>query len=859
MFDKQDEIVKAASEIGDQVYSQPYTNKSYNAGGAASFFSTNHEYHCKNKAVIHRPNHNMANILRTLFFLDEVHKYFKISGNARIKSIINEHLDNKAIERIRFALLFYTSGRRNEVGWYTNQTVYMEYREQASKNFLDYFSREENGKRVLLDKYPFEATGSAEENKKILDSLEKHALCLHKPYDSSTDDFYAEGIRLYMRLSHALDLLRCEDFEYIKNSPIKLINEYSVNKSDVNCQRLMHYAEDIIEASGDKLTTSFEKMTIPGSSKVPSFSSSLKPKPLIKKPIYTGKLGYKRMVHGVNEEEFLKSCDVSEAGVEGTINKLSKVQKPSYVDKDKFSKESLSAPEEIFELIKKGNAALRIFNGNLNSETFFLELSNLTESHIVRPLRDSKLKINRRDTLYLIGEENGKKKIRLIQRKKTSKQEERGKNKITPFSKKQSYSLIPQNGLFHQFKGRFLEKFKKGGYLRVGFVHDIEMMNTKDEKYLFSDDVRTSGVAPYFWLTNKRGSKKVKGLDKRRIKHWKKSLKELKDTVNSTQYIQTKKYSEMLICGSVQSLKAISVNQDNLFTRLSALSVQQALFFNYKVKRPLIILDGKKAPQEYSGRQIKRDIEFLKKKLSSNWLKKIFYQYYYSKEFAVLEYLEENIEHFRHHDQSFNIESIQQATSVRKVGQLNQRLEGKSLKRYKDNFLSFLSKTFSNDFLSSDSKSICITEGNEKAQIFFQEKQENKGVPDVLLSGNCKPCYLENIMQFGIENNLSFRKISLCLGSEFRKEKLDQSDIEKIKNYCLSVEKIQEKNYYYIELENPLTENELKKLQQQFSTVKDFNTEIFQLLVGKVQNFDFKTKSLGFSQTQLSKQRRHTL
>lgn len=65
-FIKNDKLQKAAVFIGDKVYKQPYTDY------RGKLISANFTYTCRDGTIINRPNHNMANVLRSLYYLKPI-------------------------------------------------------------------------------------------------------------------------------------------------------------------------------------------------------------------------------------------------------------------------------------------------------------------------------------------------------------------------------------------------------------------------------------------------------------------------------------------------------------------------------------------------------------------------------------------------------------------------------------------------------------------------------------------------------------------------------------------------------------------------------------------------------------------
>lgn len=594
-------LIRAATHIGAEVYSQPYPRSYKWYKPNANFY-----YTCSDGTVIHRPNHNIANALRGVHYLDAVINYYKASGKESVQDKL-QLLDESEHEKIRYLMLFYTSGRENELGFNDDPKLAMQYRTNAAKNFLNSF---QSG-----DYSPFKDEAEAE----------RYAELLENPYKKHPEDNDENKknnmISLLLLSCHELDLLRCFPDEKLQKTLLKNFRENSRFQDDRNLQLLIYYAQNCIIATGDKLRTEYEVQDIHGIQEKRGFSFGLKEKG--KRFHRTGNFSVSRLARPFDEEKFKQSSRCDEDGITQTLQTLSSVESPQ------FYAEAVQRPEhnpdEILALIKQGRTAVRIFNGGTDDIALRLETEQLTRPETTRPLRPAKLA--RRHDTYVTSTgrmvQREEKEYRPLDQqakiggvesipqyredKPVSKQEDRGKPKATVFSKKSSYSILPRSGKLPIFRGRYQDRIFNS-YIPVGLLHDTNEMHKKGEQYIWAEDVRTSGLSAYFWLATNEGqvpSSRMPGLDEKRRARL--TFNQLQDTINAPEQT-SQKYNEVLFGASAKSLQAVFAVKDDRLHRLAALHAATTLHRDYRQQRPILIVDGVNEPKAYTPAQIQADL-----------------------------------------------------------------------------------------------------------------------------------------------------------------------------------------------------------------------------------------------------------
>lgn len=603
IFDE--DLIEAASYVGEKILTQPYSEF------RGKLISANFTYICSDGTVIHRPNHNMANTLRQLHYLKPTLEYLKYNGNDKTQELLTEINDDE-IKKILFMQLFYTSGRKSEISFLENPKLANQARERAGNNFKDYFQNKTH-------KTPFKDMAEVEHYSHLLDKL-------YEPGGTKKD----QALRLILLTAHELDLLRCYPEKRFQATCLRTLNEHSLIPNNRDLQKLVLYAQRCIIATGDMLRTQYQTQNIPGVSEETSFYHQLKRKGL--KLIRTGNNSVVLGCKGRDDELFKAASQIDKDGIKNTCNTLHGVIEPIYF----HAKTPNINQEDILALIESGDAMSRTFNASPSNVSSRFETEQLTNSNYVRPLRiDKRQKPHNVRVDLKTGEvrEYPERECQPIHEQNpissptdltppqtVSRQEDRGKPKNTVFQKKCSYSLIPQTGVFPVFKGRYQDKLREE-FIAVGFLHNAKKMNLHGEQYIWSEDVRTSGIDGYFWLAKEKDKKPTSnfpGLQAMRDENHCDNLQDLKNKINDPEN-KNGCYSEILASGSIDSLTAIYTTKNDTKHLLAAIYVQCLLCNDYNVKRQIIIMDGVNKPRVCSNEELQQVVNEAQKRQTSMW------------------------------------------------------------------------------------------------------------------------------------------------------------------------------------------------------------------------------------------------
>jgi SidE phosphodiesterase (PDE) domain/Poly(ADP-ribose) polymerase catalytic domain len=219
-------LLAAAEYVYENYLSKPYTLKE------GLGWQMDWEYcHPTSGIIIPRPNHGLAHTLRKLFYLPTAVEYY--ISYQKLSEIEEKQLKSD-INVMQLALLFFISGRENDLGSVHNETNFHRFRRQSAYNFESYV----RDARIQLNPIKFEQY--------------KQALLWF--YDAN-DLGYLKHIRLIMWQCHFIDLLRCLTPEQF-NKSISYV-EQCVGK--IRCEQLVKLAEVCIEHTGDRLLGSMNQ------------------------------------------------------------------------------------------------------------------------------------------------------------------------------------------------------------------------------------------------------------------------------------------------------------------------------------------------------------------------------------------------------------------------------------------------------------------------------------------------------------------------------------------------------------------------------------------------------------------------
>lgn len=183
---------------------------------------------------------------------------------------------------------------------------------------------------------------------------------------------------------------------------------------------------------------------------------------------------------------------------------------------------------------------------------------------------------------------------------------ERGGATNTEFSKKASFSLQPKAGNMRSFGGITKDKPK---WLPIGFLHDLNEVHLKGERYIFSKNVVSNDR---FWLGDIPPKEKYREARKAI------SIADLKQQLEQPIEGKYRKWNEILVGPSKKSTKALFVPSNfpngnergsQLMLRLNVLFHAMRIKGKYGYDLPLMIIDGINEPRLYSEKMIKTDLK----------------------------------------------------------------------------------------------------------------------------------------------------------------------------------------------------------------------------------------------------------
>lgn len=187
-----------------------------------------------------------------------------------------------------------------------------------------------------------------------------------------------------------------------------------------------------------------------------------------------------------------------------------------------------------------------------------------------------------------------------------SKDEDRGKPKNTIFTKKHSYSLLRQDGKIAHYKGPMATRKQ---YIPIGTLSDVKELHQKGQRYIWDSDTRTS-EKPY----TGNMAKDQQSYDPRHPdRNHGLSLKALQDKYQAQvdNGIPANWYNEMLMGGSVQSLRGLFATENSILHRLHLAFTASRVQNEYNISLPTLIIDGQNKPALYTKAHMKSDLLYV--------------------------------------------------------------------------------------------------------------------------------------------------------------------------------------------------------------------------------------------------------
>ena len=213
-------LLAAAKYAYENYLSKPYTLKE------GKDWQMDWQYqHPTNGKVISRPNHGLAHTLRKLFYLPSILEHY--IAHQKLPEFEVKLLRND-IKVMQLALLFFISGRENDLGSQGNEVHFKRFREQSADNFERYVK----------------AAGIKLTAEKILEY--KEAM---RWFDNPEDKGLVKHIRQILWQFHFIDLIRCLTPEQF-NGAISYVDK---NMGQARREQLIQLAQLSIEKTGDRL------------------------------------------------------------------------------------------------------------------------------------------------------------------------------------------------------------------------------------------------------------------------------------------------------------------------------------------------------------------------------------------------------------------------------------------------------------------------------------------------------------------------------------------------------------------------------------------------------------------------------
>ena len=204
-------LIEAAQYIYINYLSKPYT------------LNTNlsdWEYIADGITIV-RPNHGLAHTLRTIFYTPYVVECY-IQHNQNILSQLEIKEIESSIPIIQLALLFFVTGRQNEMGAHDDLTTYKLFRKDSAEAFENYAKNKLNLNSEILDLY----------KEAILQS-----------------NFSKGSIHAIIKICHDLDTMRCLD----NNTYANVCSAMYPYIGQTHCERLANLVFNCLINTGDRI------------------------------------------------------------------------------------------------------------------------------------------------------------------------------------------------------------------------------------------------------------------------------------------------------------------------------------------------------------------------------------------------------------------------------------------------------------------------------------------------------------------------------------------------------------------------------------------------------------------------------
>ncbi len=228
---KQINLFEAANDVYAQYISKPYTlETSHNT--YKDMKTMDWDYRC-GAAVVQRPNHGLAHVLRKACYVPYVMKYFIEHNRNKLSPESILEIEN-CIPEIQLAILFTVTGRENDCSNHDDEADYFMFRRRSAEYFENYV----NHKKLLISPNRLDF---------YIDAIQAF-------------DYTKTAFHSIMTICHMIDTLRCFDknlFNTIMGQVAPIIGEENKNK-------LVRLAHMSILKTGDRVMAMDSQRTYQG-------------------------------------------------------------------------------------------------------------------------------------------------------------------------------------------------------------------------------------------------------------------------------------------------------------------------------------------------------------------------------------------------------------------------------------------------------------------------------------------------------------------------------------------------------------------------------------------------------------------
>ena len=553
---------------------------------------------------IHRYNHGFAHTIRKVFFIPFIIDYLLRHSPDNLSNSLQELIKKDGLEnvtqKLQIAIMFEVAGRESECGSRDNLETYTGYLTASAKAFKDYCT--EN--HLVGEGNLFKDTKE----------VEKYAQAITQKYHNRSNE-NMDVITAILDIAHTLDEFRCYWPSRMQVELEGINNYYTKDKNNRDLWQLAKFCETAVKVTGDRLmaelSEGFEQRSR-------AFAIGDWTSKLFRNFTFTNGLAFANCSKDLNYcWDLLNriSPPISYSQGETTFSYLQKTVEPT---------QNPDQAANVLQMIKDGNAAIRLVN--TQAEKFGFEMEMINNPVFFRPTRATN---GGRDWALSnrnagIVHQRGFKERRSLQdqmhrkaqkdaKQAVHKDSERGLPKLTEHTKKLSLTLLRPDAKIKHFAGEFPREY--GRYEPVGFLYDVRQLHQKGQKYVFDKDVGTSSK---FWIgpqamhntSKKEGRETNLSLDDLKAK-LKTESDQKEDATLPAFYKMQHAANEILMCPKKQAIKAVFATEDTPQARVRTFIHAIYLAQDYGIRVPMLIIDGEKEPTAYSSEQLNADLEAL--------------------------------------------------------------------------------------------------------------------------------------------------------------------------------------------------------------------------------------------------------